>query len=304
MSLLPDRIRVLERGWLSANNIVFHEGTEATLVDSGYVTHAGQTLALLDHALEGRKLVRLINTHSHSDHIGGNAAVRRAHGCRILVPEGMAPAVADWDEDALLLSSAHQQAEPFAFDATIAPGDELEMGGLRWQALHVPGHDMHALAYYAPAERILISGDALWQDGFGVLFAELHGDNSGLPAQRRTLEMLRELDVRVVIPGHGAPFGDYAAAVARALARLAAFEQSPERMAKSAMKALFTFTLLEKRRMPRAGIGGHFSQVAIFRDVSRSFFHREPAAVAAQVIDELLKAGVLGEEDGDIVSRG
>lgn len=304
MSRLPKQIRVLERGWLSANNIVFHEGTEATLVDSGYVTHSGQTLALLERALEGRKLVRLINTHSHSDHIGGNAAVRRAHGCRILVPEGMAPAVADWDEDALLLSSAHQQAEPFEFDATIAPDDELEMGGIRWQALHVPGHDMHALAYYAPRERILISGDALWQDGFGVMFAELHGDPSGLPAQRRTLEMLRELDVDVVIPGHGAPFADYQAAVARALARLAAFEQSPERMAKSAMKALFTFTLLEKRRMPRAGIGDYFGQVAIFRDVSRNFFHKEPAAVAAQVIDELLKAGVLAEEDGDIVSRG
>lgn len=304
MTQLPQQIRVLERGWLSANNIVFHEGTEATLVDSGYLTHAGQTLALVERALEGRRLVRLINTHSHSDHIGGNAAVRRAHGCRILVPEGMAPAVADWDEDALLLSSAHQQAEPFEFDATIAPGDELEMGGLRWQALHVPGHDMHALAYYAPQERILISGDALWQDGFGVMFAELHGDPSGLPAQRRTLEMLRELDVGVVIPGHGAPFADYPAAVARALARLAAFEQSPERMAKSAMKALFTFTLLEKRRMPRAGIGDYFGQVAIFRDVSRNFFRKEPAAVAAQVIDELLKAGVLAEEDGDLVSRG
>jgi len=301
---LPQQIRVIERGWLSANNIVFHEGAEATLIDSGYLTHADQTLALIERALEGRKLARLINTHSHSDHIGGNAAVRRAHGCRILVPEGMAPAVADWDEDALLLSSAHQQAEPFEFDATIAPGDEFEMGGLRWQALHVPGHDMHALAYYAPHERILISGDALWQDGFGVMFAELHGDASGLPAQRRTLELLCGLDVGVVIPGHGAPFADHADAVDRAFARLAAFERSPERMAKSAMKALFTFTLLEKRRMPRAGIGEHFSQVAIFRDVSKHFFNREPAAVAAQVIDELLKAGVLVEQDGDIVARG
>jgi len=304
VSLLPQQIRVLERGWLSANNIVFHEGAEATLVDSGYLTHADQTLALVEHALEGRRLVRLINTHSHSDHIGGNASVRRAHGCRILVPAGMAPAVADWDEDALLLSSAHQQAEPFEFDATLAPGDEFEMGSLAWQALAVPGHDMDALALYSPDKRLLISGDALWQDGFGVMFAELHGDPSGLPAQRRTLETLRELDVGVVIPGHGAPFADYQAAVARALARLAAFEQSPERMAKSAMKALFTFTLLEKRRMPRAEIDDYFTKVAIFRDVSRRFFNREAADVAAQVIDELLKAGVLTEQDGDIVARG
>ena len=41
---LPDSLRVLERGWLSANNIVFLEGEHATLVDSGYVTHAAQTL--------------------------------------------------------------------------------------------------------------------------------------------------------------------------------------------------------------------------------------------------------------------
>lgn len=304
MIALPPRMRVIERDWLNANNIVFHEGSEATLVDSGYVTHAGETLERVAGALEGRRLARLINTHSHSDHIGGNAALRRAHGCRIVVPEGMAPAVADWDEDALLLSSAHQQAEPFEFDATLAAGEEFEMGGLAWQALPVPGHDMHALAFYCPAERILITGDALWHDGFGILFAELHGDRSGLPAQRRTLEMLRELDVGLVIPGHGAPFVDFQDAVARALARQAAFEEKPERMARSAIKAMFTFTLLEKGRMARAEATAHFGRVPIFRAVARDFFGREPADLAGQIIGELLRAGVLAEQDGDLVARG
>lgn len=300
---LPPQIRVLERGWLSSNNIVFLEGEGATLVDSGYVTHAPQTLALLASALGGRRLDRLINTHSHSDHIGGNAAVRRAHGCRISVPEGIAPALAEWDEDALLLTAARQQAEPFEFDETIAAGDEIEMGGLAWRAIAAPGHDMHALVFFSPVAGLLISGDALWENGFGVMFAALAGDPDGLPATRRTLEALGTLEVRAVLPGHGAPFGGFAAAIERAFRRLAAFEESPERMARSALKALFTFTLLERRRMSRAGIAAHFAQVRIFRDVSARYFAREPESVAAQIIAELLSAGVLLDQDGDIVAR-
>ena len=76
MSLaLPASLLVLERGWLSANNILCFDGDAATLVDSGYVTHAAQTVDLVAHALDGRHLTRIVNTHSHSDHIGGNAAL-------------------------------------------------------------------------------------------------------------------------------------------------------------------------------------------------------------------------------------
>jgi glyoxylase-like metal-dependent hydrolase (beta-lactamase superfamily II) len=53
------------------------------------------------------------------------------------------------------------------------------MGGLNWQALAVPGHDMEALGYYNPEKRILISGDALWENGFGVIFPELLGEADG-----------------------------------------------------------------------------------------------------------------------------
>ena len=86
--ILPENLLVFERGWLSSNNVLFLEGEQAALIDSGYVTHAQQTVSLLEHALAGRRLTRLLNTHSHSDHIGGNAALSAAFGCRVIVPVG------------------------------------------------------------------------------------------------------------------------------------------------------------------------------------------------------------------------
>ena len=80
------------------------------------------------------------------------------------------------------------------------------MGGLNWQTLAVPGHDMEALGYYNPEKRLLISGDALWENGFGVIFPELLGEADGLAHTRQTLDMLARLDIDIVIPGHGKPF--------------------------------------------------------------------------------------------------
>ncbi len=58
---LPPAIRVLERGWLSSNNILlFDDDRTATLIDTGYVAHNAQTLQLVRHTLDGRKLTRII----------------------------------------------------------------------------------------------------------------------------------------------------------------------------------------------------------------------------------------------------
>jgi len=89
--------------------------------------------ALLEHALAGRRLTRLLNTHSHSDHIGGNAAVTRAFGCQVIVPQGIDATIAEWDEEALLLSPLGQSGARFCHDATIAAGDEVELGTRRAQ---------------------------------------------------------------------------------------------------------------------------------------------------------------------------
>lgn len=297
-SALPDSLLVLERGWLSANNVLFLEGEQATIVDSGYVTHAEQTVALVRQALAGRKLTRLFNTHSHSDHIGGNAALRNAFGCSVGVPQGMAAKVAEWDEEALLLSPLGQQAARFQHDATIAAGESLELGGLVWQLIPVPGHDMDALAFYNAERRLLISGDALWQNGFGVIFSELLGDPDGLASTRRTLDALAALPIDVVIPGHGAPFNDVEEALQRAYRRLAGFEASIDRLAQHALKVMLVFALLERREIRRDDLAGFIAGMSFCESVNHRYLGLADDRLADWLVADLTTAGALVVEDG------
>lgn len=247
LASLPASLHVFERGWLSSNNVLF-TGDETALVDSGYVTHAPQTLALVSHALEGRPLDRLINTHLHSDHCGGNGALQAAYGCATSIPAHEASKVAAWDEEALSFRATGQQCARFSFDALLAPGQVLALGGMDWTVLAAPGHDPHAVLLFCPAEGILISGDALWENGFGVIFPELAGE-PGFDAARATLDLIATLDARVVIPGHGRMFTDVAGALQRAYSRLDYLAADPRRNAENAVKVLVKFLLLERQRI-------------------------------------------------------
>ena len=287
---LPASMRVFERGWLSANNILFVDRSATILVDSGYVTHAAQTLALVRHALDGRPLDRIVNTHLHSDHCGGNAALKDAFGCRIAIPVAEADKVRAWDEEALSYRATGQQCPRFGVDETIAPGDALIMGDLQWRALAAPGHDPHALLFWCEEEGILIAGDALWQNGFGVIFPELAGE-PGFDEVRATLDLIAGLHPRLVIPGHGAPFADVDAALQRAYGRLDYLAFDPVRNAENAVKVLLKFLLLERRSVPLAEVEALFDTVPLLVLARERFLPRSPAELARWAVRALEKAG-------------
>ena len=181
-------ITALERGWLSSNNTLLHgqAGEGATLVDSGHCEHAQQTLALVRHALRGERLARVVNTHLHSDHCGGNATLQREWGVSVHIPPGLWQAALAWDDDALSYRPTRQRCERFRPDARIVPGDTLAVGGRRWQVLAAPGHDPHSVMLFDPGHGVLISADALWENGFGIVFPELEGEPGSTPSRRRS----------------------------------------------------------------------------------------------------------------------
>ncbi|CAG0968918.1 Hydroxyacylglutathione hydrolase GloC [Burkholderiales bacterium] len=299
---LPASVHVFVRDWLSANNVLLKSRDGHVLVDTGYVQHADLTLALVasHRGLAGEPLAKIVNTHGHSDHVGGNAALAARYACPIAVPAAEAPLFEAWDERRLLYGYADQHVDRFAVDERIGSGSVHPWGDLEWLALAAPGHDMGALVFYNAEHRVLISGDALWQRGFGFVMPRAM-DPAAMPATRATLDMLASLDVRTVIPGHGEPFDEVASSLDYAYQRLAAFEADDERVARYAAKAIFSYSLLHRRRFPEARLADYVQQVGFHRDLNAAVLRMAPQAFAAWLVDELLRAGAIRREGGDLV---
>ena len=293
MTLPPD-IAFIERDWLSANHIMFRDGESATLVDSGYGKFNDVTFAKVDGVLEQwdhPSLDRIINTHIHSDHIGGNAELQRAHpGCSITVPVDEQPSLVNWDSPEQMLSYADQECERFAWDDVIEPGQQIQLGGEAWRAIATPGHDMGSLVFYSPKLRVLISADALWENSYGFVPPQAI-DPKPLAAQRATFKRLAELDVALVIPGHGPMFTDYSGALARANAKLEAFAADDMKIVKSVVKGMFIYSMMWREAMALSDVPAYVSRIGVHRDYNAQFFRMSDEAYANWLVNEAVRTG-------------
>lgn len=287
-SLSAIGITCIERGWLSANNILLQGDGPTALVDSGYATHAEQTVQLVATALQSRPLDLLLNTHLHSDHCGGNAALQTAYPALITrIPPGQADVVTDWDPVALTFEPTGQHCPRFSHQGLLMPGTSLRLGGLDWDIHAAKGHDPHSVILFQPQHRVLISADALWENGFGIVFPELEG-HQAFDEVADTLQMIEDLDPRVVLPGHGRLFLNARAALERARSRLDLFVQQPERHRRHALKVLIKFKLLEWQSVSEATLLDWVTSTPYFK-LAMPPAASADRALAGQWLDDVLQ---------------
>ena len=145
---------------------LLHDGQRALVVDPG---DAAPVQAFL--AAQGLRLEAILVTHHHGDHIGGVDALRDATGAHVWGP------------------ARERIPEPLT---RLAEGDHVDVLGLRFQVLDVPGHTAGHIAYlHRPADGapLLFCGDTLFSGGCGRLF-------EGTPAQ-----MFDSLSKLAALPG-------------------------------------------------------------------------------------------------------
>ena len=96
-------------------------------------------------------------------------------------------------------------------------GDILEMGGLRWEVIHIPGHSAGGIGLYDASNRVLIPGDTVYADYNIGRFDLYSADGNQL---RRSLERLGQLDAEILLPGHNRILKEGAAdSIGKTLAR-------------------------------------------------------------------------------------
>eukprot|EP01063_Lacrimia_lanifica_P040261 TRINITY_DN9076_c0_g1_i2.p1 TRINITY_DN9076_c0_g1~~TRINITY_DN9076_c0_g1_i2.p1 ORF type:complete len:254 (+),score=101.03 TRINITY_DN9076_c0_g1_i2:87-848(+) len=110
---------------------------------------AGPLAAALD--TKGWRLTHILNTHHHHDHVGGNEALVRKYGCRVV----------GFGKDAARI--------PGITDF-VHEGDEVAVGNLKAAVIETPGHTTGHIVYHFPADKALFSGDTLFSMGCGRLF--------------------------------------------------------------------------------------------------------------------------------------
>ena len=297
-------LRIVERGWLSSNNVLIHgsePGEGATLVDASHCLHAEQTVALVRRALEDEPLRCLLNTHLHSDHCGGNAAVQAAFGAPVFIPSGPWEAVRAWDEVGLGFAGVGQRCVRFTAQGSLLDGEQLALGGRTWQVIAAPGHDPDAVMLFDTDHGVLISGDALWQDGFGIVFPELDGE-AAFEDVAMVLDQIERMPVSWVIPGHGTAFDDVGAALARARSRLAAYRAAPARHARHAAKVLIKYHLMEEQVQSLAALHLWAGNAALLRRIWQRQGCPEASlhAWCDRLLDELAGAGAVRLEPGRV----
>jgi hydroxyacylglutathione hydrolase len=147
----------------------------------------------------GAKLDLLLITHGHVDHIDDAAKIKRIFGCRVAYHRDSLPLITD--PDFFKRFGFYFEADPVTPDFLIEETPEMDLCGLKFQVLLVPGHCPGSLCFYSATHHFLIGGDVLFAGGIGR--TDLPGGDYDLLIRGIREKILPLPDATRVLPGHG-----------------------------------------------------------------------------------------------------
>ncbi|MEV1066705.1 MBL fold metallo-hydrolase [Streptomyces sp. NPDC050263] len=274
-------------------NLLLLPGRRPALVDSGFVGHAQETAAWARARAGAIALV--VNTHWHSDHVGGNALLQ-AQGAGVAASAPDAQAVARRDPGCCLAEYLDQPVSPYTVDEPLHDGQVLRLGDTDWQVIRTPGHTPGHLSLWQPEERLLVVGDALSDYDVGWVNLALDGPDAAATALA-SLRRMADLSPRVLLPSHGPIPADPGTAFATALRRARRLVDDPAGAVWYGARRIFAFALMIREGIPVADVEPYLHARAWLADAAR-LLGRTSEALAAELVETMLRSGAVVLRDG------
>lgn len=183
-------------GPLGTNAILI--GCPETKVAAAIDPSLGSAGALIEKAAElGLKIEKILLTHSHWDHFADAGGLKTKTGAPLYVHFLDAKNLEHPGSDGIPLFFPIQPVSP---DHFLNEGDLIEVGKLKLEVIHSPGHSPGGVCFYIRDQNLLISGDTLFQGSIGALHLPTAEPN----LMWQSLEKLSKLPPETrVVPGHG-----------------------------------------------------------------------------------------------------
>lgn len=188
------------------------ESKDLTMIDAGLMGKADYKLSsILEFGIELEDIRRVIMTHTHLDHIGCLPEIQeRIPGAKLWAHSLEAVSLEQGDERTVYGMDMFKNmcqtqyglkngAFTFQVDRKLNGEESLDIGGMTWEVIHIPGHSSGSIALYEKSLEILIPGDVVYAD-YAIGRFDLHGADPH--EHNNSLRRLGDLKVKVLLPGH------------------------------------------------------------------------------------------------------
>lgn len=299
------RAILFQRPYPSANCVLL-PGPRPVLVDTGAGSDADATEGWLHFCgVPPSQIALVVNTHHHSDHVGGNFRLGERYRVPIAMHRIEGEPVNRRDADSCRATWLDQDVEPFRVERMLGEGDQIGTGDEEsgaWRVIHTPGHSPGHVSLYHEQDRLLIVGDLLHASDAG--WVDVSGGTDTLDAAIASHDGLAKLEVVRALSGHGPPINDFATALAASRALLVRWRADAAGAAWHACKRIFTHFLITENGAMRASLMPALLAKPWLRDTAAHPLGLSPEAFADALIAEALRAGAATWRGDRLVASG